>query len=127
MRIRPEEIKAQIKRWVVDRGRAAVPTIQANHDPLRHLHELHGPVSPILAHFRYSHGSILNTSKPNCCALVDEMPAAKLTLTPYDKRERLEQLKVQLADAQRLECALIAEALDKGMSSTIGSIGTYGR
>jgi hypothetical protein len=48
------------------------------------------------------------------CAAIDDMPESKLALSPQDKSERLQQIKTQLADAEHLECAMIAEALDKG-------------
>jgi hypothetical protein len=46
--------------------------------------------------------------------LIDEMPRPQFALVPAAKAERLGSIKVNLSDAEQLECALIDDAMDEG-------------
>jgi hypothetical protein len=112
-----DEIKAQVKKWITERAIQARPAIMATHekfdvkftymDP-----EAFTPTLDPLALLAWLDPAYLEDRLND---LVDEMPKPKLAMTPSAKAERLAAIKVELGDAERLECALIDDALDKAI------------
>lgn len=111
------EIKAQLRKWINQHSMRTQPQIVANHETFtvkfeHYLDAAHAPVLDIaamLAWFDPEH------FEEKLVALVDQMPEPKLAMTPSEKAERLAAIKVELSDAERMECALIDDALDNGI------------
>lgn len=113
----PDEIKAQVKKWIVERGMHARPTLVANHSEFKIRfdvmdHDSFAPTLDVLALLAFFDAEHLET---RLFELVDAMPKAKFVMTPLEKAERLAAIKVELGDAERLECALIDDALDNAV------------
>lgn len=111
------EIKAQLKKWLTERGLRSAPRVIANHDKFEVKFDARiedaftstVDVMALLAWFDPEH------VEKKLMALIDAMPKAHLAMTPSEKAERLAAIKVELGDAERLECALIDDALDNGV------------
>lgn len=111
-----DEIKAQAKKWITERAMQARPSIVATHekfdikftfmDP-----EAFTPTLDPLALLAWFDAEYLERKLGE---LIDEMPKPRLALTPSVKAERLAGIKTALGDAERLECALIDDAMDNG-------------
>lgn len=111
------EIKAQVKKWITERSMRTVPQIVATHETftVKLEHYIDGALAPVpdiaamLAWFDPEH------FEAKLMALIDQMPKPKLAMTPSEKAERLAAIKVELGDAERLECALVDDAMDNGI------------
>lgn len=111
-----EEIKAQAKRWVVERAMKGRPAITATHDKFDVVFSYMDPSAytptldplALIAWFDPEH---LETKLNE---LIDEMPKPKLALTPTDKAKRLASIASELLAAERLEIAHIDAAQDEG-------------
>jgi hypothetical protein len=111
------EVKAQLRKWIKEHSMRTQPQIVATHETftVKFEHYLEGALAPVLdiaamlAWFDPEH------FEQKLMALIDQMPAPKLAMTPTEKVERLAAIKVELGDAERLECALIDDALDNGV------------
>jgi hypothetical protein len=111
------EIKAQVKKWINQHSMRTQPQIVANHETftVKFEHYLDGALAPVLdiaamlAWFDPEH------FEEKLMALIDQMPTPKLAMTPTEKSERLAAIKVELGDAERLESALIDDALENAI------------
>jgi hypothetical protein len=112
-----DEIKAQAKKWIVKRSLEGRPSIVATHEKFDVRFTTVDPEAftaaldplALLAWYDpdYLEGKLND--------LIDLMPKPKFALTPAAKAERLASIKQDLADAERLECALIEAAQDIGI------------
>lgn len=110
------EIKAQAKKWIVERAIKARPAIIATHERFDVKYTFMDPSAfapaldplALLAWFDPEH---LETKLNE---LIDQMPKPQFALTPVAKAERLASISVELGSAERLECALIDAAQDEG-------------
>jgi hypothetical protein len=113
----PDEIKAQVKKWIVERGMHARPTLVANHSEFKIRfdvmdHDSFAPTLDVLALLAFFDAEHLET---RLFELVDAMPKAKFVMTPAEKSERLRALKDELDVAERLEVAIVDDALDNAV------------
>ena len=111
-----DEVKAQAKKWITERAMKGRPAITANYETFEVKFFARGwthtPTPDVLSLLAWYDPEYLE-GKLN--ALIDERPQQKFTLTPSEKAERLAAIKVELGDAERLECAIIDDALDDGI------------
>lgn len=111
-----EEIKAQARKWITTRAMQARPAITATHDRFDVRFSFMDPTAfaPILDPLALLCWFDPEHLETKLNELIDEMPKPTLALTPAEKAERLASLAVELAEAERLECALIEDAMDNG-------------
>lgn len=112
-----DEIKAQAKRWIVERALKGRPTITAGHDKFDIVfsamkENAYTPTLDVFALLAWYDPEYLE-DKLN--TVIDEMPRPTFALSPSEKAQRLAEIKAELADAERMECALIDDAQDNGI------------
>ncbi|MCK1641492.1 hypothetical protein IVA95_29085 [Bradyrhizobium sp. 157] len=112
-----DEIKAQAKAWITRRAIKARPAIVATHEKFDVKFSFMDPeaFTPTLDPL-----ALLAWFDPECLEdklneLIDEMPKPKFAMTPAEESQRLAAIKAELADAERLEVALIDDALDNAV------------
>ncbi len=112
-----DEIKAQAKKWITKRAIEGRPAIVATHEKFDVRFTAMDPASftPSLDPLALLAWYDPEFLEGRLNELIDEMPKPKFALTPSEKAERLASIKTELADAERLECALIDDAMDAGV------------
>lgn len=112
-----EEIIAQAKKWIIEQGRRARPSITASHEKFEvkfhaNVENAYTPTVDVLALLCWFDAEHMEAK---LVAQIEEMPRPKLAMTPLERRERLAAIKVELGDAERLEVALVDDAQDQGI------------
>lgn len=111
-----DELKAQAKRWIVERAFKGRPAITATHERFDVAFScMDGnaftpslDVLALLAWFDPEH------LEAKLIELIDELPKPKLAMTPTEKAKRLASIASELLDLERLEIAHIDAAQDEG-------------
>jgi hypothetical protein len=112
-----EEQKAQIKKWIVEKGLRARPSIVINHERMaltwdHKLEDAYTPTIDLLAWAAWYDPEYL---EQKLIAQLEEMPKPKFALTPLEKSQRLAAIKLELAEAEKAEVNIIDAASDQGV------------
>lgn len=112
-----DEIKAQIKKLIVEAAMKGRPSIVVNHEKaevlfLAKVENAFTPTQDLFATLAWFDPDHLEAA---LLAQVEEMPTPKHAMTPADKRVRLSEIKQELTTLEREECALIDDAADQGI------------
>lgn len=112
-----DEIKAQLRKWIVEKGLRNRPSITATHEKFsikytQGIEDAYTPTLDIVGFFAWADPEFLETK---LLELIDEMPKPKLAMTPLEKKQRLAAIKIELDEAEKSEVSIIDDAMDQGV------------